>query len=192
MNNMADFFNALAPRWDQINLHDENKINTLLHLVQIQENATILDVGCGTGILESYLLKYNPKQVVGVDLASEMIKLAKNKHRESNITFRSMNVMDLVDEKYDYIIIYSAFPHFKEPKKLISHLKTLLNLNGKLVICHSQGRDFLNAHHKEQALEVSSLLPPAKEVAEIVEKYLDVEVLIDNEAFYMISAKNKN
>lgn len=187
---MAQFFNTLAPKWDEICHHDSAKINTLLQLVEIQEHARILDVGCGTGVLETYLLQYNPKEIVGVDLAAEMIKLARDKYKEENILFKCMDVMEIVDEKYDYIIIYSAFPHFKQPKELVAHLQKLLNPQGKLVICHSQGRDILNRHHSEQASEVSSMLLPAREVAEMVEAYLNVEVIVDNEGFYMVSAHN--
>lgn len=43
----------------------------------MKEGLDILDVACGTGVMEQFLLKYNPKSIVAVDIAENMIKKQK-------------------------------------------------------------------------------------------------------------------
>ena len=63
MNQIEIFFDTMAERWDAVCVHDPGKIRTILDRTNLRQNARILDVGCGTGILESYLLPYEPRQI---------------------------------------------------------------------------------------------------------------------------------
>lgn len=186
MNQVKDFFNKLAPQWDTLCVHNKEKIKTLLHLVAIKEEATILDIGCGTGILETFLLHYNPNAIVAVDLAEQMIEEAVKKYDDPRITFRCMDVMQIEKEQYDYIFIYSAFPHFKDVEGLLQKIEHLLLPGGKVIICHSESRDKINGHHEAKASDVSCGLPEAKVLAERMSTYFRIEASIDNEAFYMV------
>ena len=73
MNQIETFFDTMAERWDAVCVHDPGKIRTILDRTNLRQNARILDVGCGTGILESYLLPYEPRQIVAIDIAGQMI-----------------------------------------------------------------------------------------------------------------------
>ena len=53
MNQIETFFDTMAERWDAVCVHDPEKIRTILDRTNLRRNARILDVGCGTGILES-------------------------------------------------------------------------------------------------------------------------------------------
>lgn len=55
-------------------------INELIKKYSIRKVSTILDVGCGTGIHASYLLKKG-FNVTGIDFSSEMIKIARKKEK---------------------------------------------------------------------------------------------------------------
>ena len=74
MNQIETFFDTMAERWDAVCVHDPGKIRTILDRTNLRQNARILDVGCGTGILESYLLPYEPRQIVAIDIAGQMIE----------------------------------------------------------------------------------------------------------------------
>lgn len=191
MNHIADFFDTLADRWDELCYHDPEKLDYILQKTGIRKGLRILDIGCGTGVLESYLLLYSPRQIVGVDISPGMIAKARCKYATPIVDFRCMDVMDLQEGLFDYIIAYSVYPHFQEPEKLIAHLAKLLPTGGELVICHSESRDKINGHHDKHAGKLSDGLPPVEELALMLSPFFTVNAMEDNERLYMISAIRK-
>lgn len=187
MNRISGFFDALADRWDELCFHDPEKITYILEQTTLHKGLKILDVGCGTGILEQFLLTYSPIHITGIDISPRMIEQARNKYAVNTVDFRCMDVMELKDEQFDFIIAYSVFPHFEHPEKLISHLAGLLVSGGELVICHSEGRNMINGHHTKQANRISFGLPPAREVATLMEPYFHIQEMEDTEDFYVVS-----
>ena len=59
MNEIASFFDSLADRWDELCTHDADKINTILEQTTLHKGLRILDIGCGTGVLEKYLTLFS-------------------------------------------------------------------------------------------------------------------------------------
>lgn len=94
------------------------------------------------GILESYLLPYEPRQIVAIDIAGQMIEKARMKYPDHPlIEFLQEDAMSYEGKGFDYIILYSAYPHFMRPERLIEHMSGLLAPGGKLVICHSESKE---------------------------------------------------
>ena len=88
MNKVADFSDTLADRWDELCYHDPEKLNDILQRTGLRKGLRILDIGCGTGVLESYLLPYSPLQIVGVDISPGMIEKARSKYATPIVDFR--------------------------------------------------------------------------------------------------------
>lgn len=191
MNVIADFFDTLADRWDELCFHDPEKLTYILEHSGLRPGMHILDVGCGTGVMESYLLPHAPARIVAVDLSPRMIRQAQLKYQTPIVDFRCMDVLDLTGESFDYIIIYSAFPHFEYPDLLISHLANLCRPGGKLVICHSEGRDKINGHHTKQAGRISFSLPKAERVMSMMRRYFSIEQSEDSDRLYLICGTRK-
>ena len=172
MNKVADFSDTLADRWDELCYHDPEKLNDILRRTGLRKGLCILDIGCGTGVLE-------------------MIEKARSKYATPIVDFRCQDVRDIRGESFDYIIAYSVFPHFQKPEKLISHLAGLLPVGGKLVVCHSESRDRINGHHDKHAGKLSEGLPPAEELARMLSPFFTVNTMEDSDRLYMISATRK-
>lgn len=187
MSKIAGFFDALADRWDELCHHDPEKINHILDHTTLHKGLRILDVGCGTGVMEQFLLTYSPAHITGIDISPRMIEQASSKYATPLVDFRCMDVMDLKDEQFDFIIAYSVFPHFEHPDKVIAHLAELLAPGGELVICHSEGREMINGHHHKQADKISFGLPPGREVAALMEPYFHIDIIEDTDQLYMVS-----
>ena len=189
MNQIETFFDTMAERWDAVCVHDPEKIRTILDRTNLRRNARILDVGCGTGILESYLLPYEPRQIVAIDIAGQMIEKARVKYPDHPlIEFLQEDAMSYKGKGFDYIILYSAYPHFMRPERLIKHMSDLLVPGGKLVICHSESKEKINTHHHRHADRLSLPLPPAREAA-WMEPYLLPLVVEDTEQLYIVCGK---
>lgn len=184
-----EFFNSLAYEWDEMCHHDYNKIRKILELAEIKDNSKILDIGTGTGILISYLLEKLPSKLVGVDISEKMIEVAKEKYKDKNVQFVVSDIINFNEDKYDYIFIYSAYPHFKDKEKLFEHLSKLLNSDGKIVIAHSQSRNEINQIHSKKDEVKEDVLLPVEDNVEIIKKYLKIGKIVDNSQMYYIECK---
>ena len=73
--------------------------------VGIEDNCSVLDVGCGFGDYFNYLKQRGIKNVkyCGIDISNKIVDFAKEKNSSVNVI--QGNVLDLSDdEKYDYVI----------------------------------------------------------------------------------------
>lgn len=183
-----EFFNRIAYKWDSICNHNPIKVNEIIELAEVKKNSKILDVGTGTGVLLSYLLDKSPTKITAIDISENMIEIAESKYNNENINFVVDNVMNFNGELFDYIFIYSAYPHFKDKKALFNHMSTLLNKDGKIIIAHSEGKDKINGVHAKSKEVKDHALPPAHITVDILNNYLKVDTVIDNEEMYFISA----
>ncbi len=112
--------------------------NTAYHkwlLSQVKENDTVLDVGCGDGLLVYRLSKFC-KQIVGLD--TDIPSIEKAKKRLYNI--KNASVVNAGFENYDGkknsfdIIIFVASIHHMDLEYCINKSITLLKPKGKLLI----------------------------------------------------------
>ncbi|MFX0195009.1 MAG: class I SAM-dependent methyltransferase [Candidatus Hodarchaeota archaeon] len=90
--------------------------------------ARVLDVGCGTGVPFAQFLVEKGYQVVGIDISSRMVQIAKKNVPQA--TFRELSMTDLdYEEEFDGIVAsYSMLlldpPRFKNvAKKIVNSLK---------------------------------------------------------------------
>ena len=194
--NQRDFFDNIAKEWDNIIEVNEEKINTLLSKLDIKENERVLDVGTGTGVLIPFIKKLNKNGYIrGVDLSNGMIEVARKKYKHiPNLDFEIIDVEnEVIKEKYNKIILYSMFPHLENKTKTIKTLvKNNLSENGKLMIAHSNSREFLNNMHKEkdEAVSEARLMPIDNQVKLFEYIGLNVVEAFENDQMYYLVLSN--
>ena len=194
--NQRDFFDNMAKEWDNIIEVNEKKINTLLSKLDIKENERVLDVGTGTGVLIPFIKKLNKNGYIrGVDLSNGMIEVARKKYKHiPNLDFEIIDVEnEVIKEKYNKIILYSMFPHLENKTKTIKTLvKKNLSENGKLMIAHSNSREFLNNMHKEkdEAVSEARLIPIDNQVKLFEDIGLNVVEAFENDQMYYLVLSN--
>lgn len=179
---IKNFFDSLAPLWDKDMIKDDAIINKIMDEGCVN-NSKVLDVACGTGVLIPYYLD-RKCDVTGIDISGEMIKIASSKFKD--VKFICGDVEKYSNDKFDNIVIYNAFPHFIDPDLLIKHLASLLNENGYLNIAHGMSREKINKHHEGKASDYSRDLLSGEELASIMNKYLDVKLIVDNDNYYHV------
>jgi ubiquinone/menaquinone biosynthesis C-methylase UbiE len=183
-----EFFNKVAFEWDKMCNHDDIKLRKMIDLASIRNNAKILDVGTGTGILVSYLLEKSPLKITAIDISKNMIMVAKEKYKDNRVEFIVKDVMEFNDKGFDYIFIYSAYPHFNDKEALFKHLLDRLNDGGKIIIAHSESKEKINQIHSKKDVVKDDVLEPAEVTTKIMSKYFKIDNVIDNEEMYYISA----
>lgn len=139
-----DKFAALANRWWDPNgpqkpLHALNpvRLDYVKRRVSLA-GARVLDVGCGGGLLSEALAKEGA-QVVAIDLAPELIKVARLHRLESGVEvdYRVQAVEALADEapaSFDAITCMEMLEHVPDPAAIIAACERLLKPGGRLFL----------------------------------------------------------
>ena len=124
-----------------------------------QDNASILDIGCATGSLLSYL-QANPKisSFHGIDISDDLLDIAKEKL--PNITFSNHNILYPFEvsekKKFDIISAIGVFGIFKpsDCETIIKNMFEILSDNGTIYI-FSHFNDYrldVNLEYKESSV----------------------------------------
>ena len=185
---VISFFDRLAPEWDANMVTDDTVINTILDNANVKSGKDVLDVACGTGVLFPYYLKRNIGSLTAVDISTKMIGIAKEKYKDTDIDIICADAETYdFKKKYDSIVVYNAFPHFKDAESLISILSGKLKPQGTLTIAHGMSREKINSHHKGTGSKVSNGLMAAEELKAIFEKYLTVSTVISDDSMYQVA-----
>ena len=188
---VAEFFNNIADSWDENTVREQAKIDRILDAAEVTEGKTVLDVACGTGILIPDYLKRKVKKCIAVDISEKMIGIAKEKFGGyGNIEFLCADAENIVSkEKFDCIVIYNAFPHFVNRYQLFKSLAECLKPDGRITVAHGMSRQALIRHHSGSAKDISTILPEAEEMAEIMNPFFDADIRISTDEIYIVSAK---
>lgn len=107
-----------------------------------KSNPKILEIGCGPGNITKYMLSKRPDfDLEGIDIAPNMIELAKKNN--PNATFRVMDSrnIDELKTKYEGIICGFCIPYLSKSdcSKLIKDMKNLLSEKGILYLSFIEG-----------------------------------------------------
>lgn len=190
-NRIKEFFNNLAPMWDDDMIKDDTIMNTILDNAEVTKGKEILDVACGTGVMIDYYLERDVKSITAVDFSDKMCEIASEKYKKfSSVRIICEDTEEYKsDIKYDTIIVYNSFPHFTNPDRLISHLSGLLKKDGILTVAHGMSRDSINSHHSNVSYEIKSNLIDANQLANIFSKYLQVTTIISNDKMYQVAGR---
>ncbi len=143
--------------------------------------------------MENYLLQYNPKHILGVDLSDNMIQIAKEKICDDRVEFKSANIYELDILDYNVAMIYSAYPHFLDKDSFIKKIHSFLGEDGRIVIAHSESRHKINhVHGKTSDVDaISNKLEEASIEVERLNKYFAIDTIIDTDKMYVISGIKK-
>ena len=181
------YFNARSENWNDEIVINDKKINKILDNAHISENMKILDVACRTGVLIPYYLERNVQSVLGVDISPGMIEIARRSFNDSRISFYVGDAeKSPIESDYDGIVIYNAFPHFKDGERIIQYLPEHLKDGGYLTVAHGMSREQTDAHHKGSAKHISNGLMEIDELSKIFSKYLTVTTSISDSEIYQI------
>lgn len=160
---VKDFFNSVAAKWDAAEKYTADDIRPFVDLCGIRKTDKVLDLGCGTGIITA-LLAERAAEVVALDIADNMIDIAKAKYAGKNLNARfvcgDFYTADL--PKFDYVVIFNAYPHFTDNAAFVRRLYDVLADSGRFAVLHNIGRATLDKHH-DNVTEISRSLLPINE-----------------------------
>lgn len=184
----ADYFNGLANGWDEMvgnNRERALKIKNVFSMMDIYPGDTVLDVGCGNGILIRFIEEKITSTgiITAIDPAQAMIDRARELHNTyTNIEYITGFIEDSVFPRmYDVVICYAVLPHVDNIPFTLEVIHNLLKNQGKLYIFHPASTNELNEFHSGMNSPVKhDILPEETEIKKllsdagfIVKAYID-------------------
>lgn len=97
------------------------------------KNGDILEIACGPGNITKHLLNKNPNlKILGIDLAPNMIELAKVNNPTAEFQVMDCRNIETLDKKFDAIMCGFCLPYLskKETSKLFIDASQLLKPGG--------------------------------------------------------------
>ena len=102
---------------------------------------TILDVGCGTGVLQPWLSSVGYERYRGVDLSSTAINEAQRRANETTSFEAADAAIYKYDGTFDIIIFNEMLYYLTDPAGTIHHFSKLLAPGGKFIISLFHSRE---------------------------------------------------
>jgi len=116
-------------------------------------NAKLLEIGCGPGNITKYLLnKKADFYILGIDIAPNMVELAKNNNPTANFSVMDTREINTLTTKFDGIIAGFCLPYLSqtECQDLIYNSYELLNNNGVIYL------SFVESNEEESGFKVGN------------------------------------
>ena len=130
--NKTEFFNRWAPNYDWLlpSVFYQAVHVRMLEYVQLPPEATVLEIGCGTGKLLNRLAQLNPSLIgIGVDLSSGMVAQAQRKTSFGDrLQFIEANVTALPfdNAEFDAAFCSISFLHYPDPDRAFAEVARVL------------------------------------------------------------------
>ena len=111
------------------------RCETTIFLKNLPERCgSVLDVGCGTGLLACELSRHFCS-VVALDISEPMLAIARKKRSAANIEYRHSDANALaLSSRFDAIVSHTTFHHLASIPSTLSALTAALTAGGRLII----------------------------------------------------------
>lgn len=134
-----DYYNKLSKKYDRgYSAYLKNTHTKLLKILEFPDDARVLDVSCGTGILGSELAEhYSLSELVLNDPSEGMLNIARDRLADANhITFSNYLAEELPFEagSFDVLICLNSFHYYTDHKKVVDHFRRMLKPGGTLYL----------------------------------------------------------
>lgn len=130
-------YNLTANMYDMRYAEEQTaKIKAALETIVLEKGSTVLDVGCGTGILFNHVAD-KAETVVGIDFSKQNLLQAK-KHAESyqnvNLILADADSMPLKEKTFTHIFGMTLIQNMPNPAKTLSEIKRVANKDGTIIV----------------------------------------------------------
>ena len=167
------------------------RLNATVKASGIQPGDKVLDVGIGTGILVSFILKHHPSEIHGCDLAEKMLECVKHKFPGVLTHLCDISELPLPENSLNIAFINGCFSNIMDKSRSLDNLYRLLRPKGRLVISHPLGREFIVELKKNAPFHLD-LLPSEAEARRLLEAHgFEITKFRDEAAFYLVVAKTR-
>ena len=142
----SKIYSEFAPLYDKIfGKIFYSRLEQVIENLDIPPGAKVLEVGAGTGT--SFPAYPTHCDVVGIDLAPDMLARARQKIEDNgwaHLKVLEMNALDLKfpDNTFDYVMAFHVVTVVPDPVRMITEAKRVCKPGGKIVVVNHFTSDF--------------------------------------------------
>jgi len=146
-----EFFDACADGWEDRHYPPELKqrVGAMLSGLGFSEGMTVLDVGCGQGVLLPFLRRLvgETGRLIALDASAAMLHGVAQRDARALAIHAQAEQIPLIDGYADRVVCFSAFPHFSDKAAAAREFFRVLKPGGRAYVLHIGGREFINQLH---------------------------------------------
>ena len=130
-----------------LDIGGKNSINFVLNCIEKHleinsyKNIKVLDIGCGTGQLTQIIARRYDFEIVGIDIDSKSLDVAKESLKDFPNTRLFLSSIEnfTTQETFDLIIMTQVLDHINNPVEVLEKCRKLTNDTGQVIIGISNG-----------------------------------------------------
>jgi ubiquinone/menaquinone biosynthesis C-methylase UbiE len=156
---------------ESLNTYGNPIENKYLRVIEqhIEPGQTILDAGCGTGLISNLFALRNPgTNFVSVDFADSICyaEIFAKQNNLTNVTFIKEDLVDFAtDKKFDVVVCQGVLHHIPQYKLVLDKLLDLVSPNGKIILglyhpCGAVLKHFIKINYTNSVLAKDQQLNP--------------------------------
>ncbi|MBD8045775.1 MAG: class I SAM-dependent methyltransferase [Clostridium argentinense] len=189
-NHNIKLFDQISSQWRK-NIPKKNYIiaKEIIESLHITKDQSILDVGCGTGILYPIIKDTNISKYIAVDISEKMIKEFLQFYPNADVRLMNFENKIKFEETFDYIIIFNSIPHFYDLNSVFENAYNNLKPHGKFIIAHCRTREDLKEHHKLIGYTSIDPIPKDDTLNKLCNKYNFKEMKIHDINYFYFCCK---
>ena len=130
-------YNQSAHVYDtQYSEEQEAKITTIKQNLRLKANSTVLDLGCGTGLLIKHFVD-KTKFYVGVDISRELLKHAKGKAKsfpDSTLVLADADNLPFPDQTFDVVFTVTLLQNMPDPNTTLAEINRVSKAKGSIIV----------------------------------------------------------
>jgi demethylmenaquinone methyltransferase/2-methoxy-6-polyprenyl-1,4-benzoquinol methylase len=112
------------------------KIKAALESVRIKDHSSVLDVGCGTGILFQYVIR-GAADIVGLDISRKNLIRAKERAKNStnvHLLWADADNMPIKNNAFDNVFAVTLLQNMPNPRRTLNEIKRVSQADSIFVI----------------------------------------------------------
>lgn len=128
-----------------------------LEQISLTEDDSLLDAGCGAGMF-SHMAISTGAQVIGMDAAPGLLKLARERNPGHNFLEEDLEAMPFSNDSFDYVTGFNSFQYAGDFAAALAEGRRVLKPGGRIVLAIWDKQEKSESTTVLKA--IGSLLPP--------------------------------
>lgn len=123
------FYDGFAPTYDktlkssQVNAQHVHEAAKIFHRYHKHQNGSILDIGCGTGLLKDLL--EGDFTFTGIDISKNMLRYAAQRGYTTIHQPVEVAIAQIADRSYDFVFALSSLLFVRDIETILTHLNRI-------------------------------------------------------------------